>query len=138
MTISENICGGDTLKRKISIIIISILIITMGYIVFTTNFINKIAYRSIAWEAISQGSFYREALKDSWKNSVVKVINIDKEDISIGPRSWNKLNYYLNKLNGGYGVAVTFRIPGDNMHGPNVIYINPFTKQIIGIQSGID
>lgn len=126
------------MSKKISIFIISILITLIGYIVISTNFINKITYRSIAWKAISQGSFYRKALKDSWMESIVIVINIDQEDITIGPRSWNKLNYYLNKLNGGYAVSVIFRIPGDNMHGPNVIYINPFTKQIIGIQSGID
>jgi hypothetical protein len=119
-------------------LIISILIIIIGYIAYSTTFINKVTYRSIAWEAIAQGSFYREALKDSWKYSEVRVINIDKENIAVGSRNWSKFNYHLNHLNGGYAVSVTLRIPGDNMHGPNVIYINPFTKQIIGVQSSID
>jgi hypothetical protein len=110
------------LKKKI-IVIITILIIFSGYIVISTNFINKVTYRPIAWEAISQGSFYKEALKDSWKNSAVEMIDVDKEDITIGPGGWNKFNYYLNKVNGGYAVSVTFRISEDNAHGPNVIYI---------------
>ena len=121
------------MKIKVRYVITLMLAVLVGYMVYSTNYINKMEYRTIAWECLSQDLNFKETFQNSWKLSDIGVTNINKEDSIVRRNFWDKSNYYLNQLNGGSTVYVKFRAVTFNDGEAVIVYINPFTKQIVGV-----
>lgn len=109
------------------------LAVLVGYIIYSTNYINKMKYRTIAWKSLSQDLNFKETFEYSWKLSDIGVTNINNEDKIVRRNSWDNFNYYLNQLNGGSTVYVRFRAVTFNDGEAVIVYINPITKQIVGV-----
>jgi len=55
-------------------------------------------------------------------------------DRSLAPQKPSEnINRILLKLNGNHAVRVRFNTEFNALSGPETIYINPFTKQVIGM-----
>lgn len=122
-------------KRLIGIACLGIAITLSLYIGYCTNTVEKNIYRSIAWNYIEHNSSILD-----WENSAVELVGLSPKKFifqgSINGSFYfsSRVNRLLLRLNGNHAVKVTFKTRLDSLLGPEVIYVNPFTKSVIGVE----
>jgi hypothetical protein len=109
--------------------LLSVIIVLAVYIVCSTQFINEDKYKRYAFDFVNQGKY-----KVSFTSVSVDMVNLPP-DLILAPNSKAAyINRILLNLNGNRAVKVILHIGNDTFLGPAVIYINPFTKRVIGIE----
>jgi hypothetical protein len=120
---------GFGMKRKIIIIAVILVVVSISiYIWASTAFIDEMAYRERAYVITN---YDRNII--NWEEARVYLVKLREEPCRTFRDLNARINRYLLFLNGGYAVKVEFRTYYDGVLGPLVLYINPFTKQLIGI-----
>jgi hypothetical protein len=120
------------MKKKKIVISISaltlLLLICFGYIQLSTQYINKYEYKKIAYNHLSVEE--KKTLTKSMNKFYVEKVKITSRNMIVGVSDFN---YTILKLNGGYCIRVSYA----TIHPVldvfwHAVYINPFTKKIIG------
>jgi hypothetical protein len=115
--------------RTVVIIVLGIVVITTIHIVSSSKLINKGNYRKSAWEYTK----HDKTIID-WDKASVDIIKLPpSKSLALSQINKVRFNRILLNLNGNQAVRVTFHTEMDVIVGPLVIYYNPFTKQVIGI-----
>jgi len=116
-------------RIKISLIIfLGVIFVTAIYIVYSTIFINENIYRKYAWD-------YSKHDKSiiNWDSGLVEKVYLSPDRYLVPDKKPENISRILLQLNGNQAVKVTFNTKFDALLGPCTIYINPFIKQVIGL-----
>lgn len=110
-------------------IFLGVIFVTAIYIACSTIYINGDMYRKVAWDYVKH-----DKTIINWNNGSVEKIELPSDRYLINPHKQSgNINRVLLNLNGNQAVKVTFNTELDALLGPSIIYINPFTKQVIGL-----
>lgn len=124
------------MKKKKPFIYLCLLclgILLFSYIGSCNKIINKDTYLNIAWDYID----HDKTIID-WKKGQVSLVKLGPDSFiyqrKILERGYysNRINRLLLILNGNNVINVTFETSLDNLLGSEVVFINPFTKSVIG------
>jgi uncharacterized protein YxeA len=119
------------MKKTVIAIIVGFIFVTAIYIALSTLFISKDMYREAAWDYVKH-----EDSIINWKNGSVQRVKLSSDQFIVNPNgNSKKVNRFLLNLNGKQAVKVTFKTKYDVLLGPTEIYINPFTRQVIGMNA---
>ncbi|MGZ9583019.1 hypothetical protein [Paenibacillus marinisediminis] len=110
---------------------ITLVILIGAYIVISTTFINEEAYLKQAWDETNHDKHII-----NWQEGEVSINSLQEKSIKQlfipKPNTFAKINRSLLWINGNKAVRVLFHTDNEGLLGPIAVYINPFTKQVIG------